>query len=571
MIPDQWNPVVRNLPAAIILALLCIPYFLNLGVSSLWDSNESFYAETPREMLESGDLLVPRFNYQWRTHKPPLTYWLVAGSYRLFGIREFSVRLPGALAMSGLLVLVYWAGKSLYGPGASLLAAAIVSTSLRSFVLVHKLPIDALLVSWLSASGIFLVRALRSARRIDWALAYVFSALAFLTKGPAALVIPLIAVLAWYCVNRADSLVRPPALMGVIIYSAVVMPWYILIYRAHGWAFIAPFFLGDNLGRFANESFGPSRGFFFYILVYAAEFLPWSIVSLAAIAFSFRDGRRGKALGDPVLGFPLLWSAVVLAVFTLAKNKQEYYIAPIYPMMALFIAGSMCHRHFNQATGRSSPEQKTWKAVFLSISGLLAAQPFVIWFLLRLALPDARAALMWLPFPVFLGASVLIARASLRAEWVKCYCVTAGSLWLAFAGFALFYLPQIEELRPVPRLCRRIQEEILGGGKAGYFGTALPSMAFYLRRPIFEEFHADSMELRFRSSERVFCILTERDYNFFAKKEGLTLQVLERHPRILTQLKVLMDPSARLQETQLLLVTNRQPGPGSPAQMQAGR
>ena len=76
-----------------VLALAVAPYFVGLGASSLWDSNEAFYAETPREMIESGDLINPSFNYQPRFNKPPLSYWVVAASYKLFGVSEAVERL----------------------------------------------------------------------------------------------------------------------------------------------------------------------------------------------------------------------------------------------------------------------------------------------------------------------------------------------------------------------------------------------------------------------------------------------------------------------------------------------
>jgi 4-amino-4-deoxy-L-arabinose transferase-like glycosyltransferase len=61
-----------------VLALAAAPYFIRLGSSTLWDSNEAFYAETPREMIESRDYINPKFNYQPRLNKPPLSYWIVA-------------------------------------------------------------------------------------------------------------------------------------------------------------------------------------------------------------------------------------------------------------------------------------------------------------------------------------------------------------------------------------------------------------------------------------------------------------------------------------------------------------
>src|SRR2546425_11789267 len=83
----QWVLIV-------ILALATTPYFVRLGASSLWDSNESFYAETPREMVEAHDYINPTFNYRARLNKPPLSYWIVVPFYKLVGVAETAKRLP---------------------------------------------------------------------------------------------------------------------------------------------------------------------------------------------------------------------------------------------------------------------------------------------------------------------------------------------------------------------------------------------------------------------------------------------------------------------------------------------
>src|SRR5215831_3120255 len=81
----------------LVLIISVIPYFINLGASSLWDTSEAFYAETPREMIESGNFTDPTFNYEPCLNKPPLSYWIVALSYRLFGVSEKSERIPIAI------------------------------------------------------------------------------------------------------------------------------------------------------------------------------------------------------------------------------------------------------------------------------------------------------------------------------------------------------------------------------------------------------------------------------------------------------------------------------------------
>src|SRR5687767_3579473 len=70
----------------VLMALAILPYFLQLGASSIWDANEAYYVETPREMIERGDYINPSFNYEPRFNKPVLSYWIVAGLYQSFGV-----------------------------------------------------------------------------------------------------------------------------------------------------------------------------------------------------------------------------------------------------------------------------------------------------------------------------------------------------------------------------------------------------------------------------------------------------------------------------------------------------
>src|SRR5918994_6148483 len=103
----------------LLLAAAICPYFVGLGSSSIWDANEAFYAETPREMMERGDYISPTFNYEPRLNKPVLSYWVVAGVYHLFGVSVGVQRLPiaiGAIVMiAAALVLAFAAAPA--GPG----------------------------------------------------------------------------------------------------------------------------------------------------------------------------------------------------------------------------------------------------------------------------------------------------------------------------------------------------------------------------------------------------------------------------------------------------------------------
>ena len=100
--------MLRRLLLPVLLALAICPYFIDLDGSAIWDANEAFYVETPREMIERGDYVTPMFNYEHRLNKPVLSYWIVAGFYHLFGISVGVQRLPIALAAMVLILTAYW-------------------------------------------------------------------------------------------------------------------------------------------------------------------------------------------------------------------------------------------------------------------------------------------------------------------------------------------------------------------------------------------------------------------------------------------------------------------------------
>jgi 4-amino-4-deoxy-L-arabinose transferase-like glycosyltransferase len=543
---------------ALILTALSIPYCLSLGVSSLWDSSEAFYAETPREMIATGDYLAPRFNSQVRAQKPPLTYWIIAGSYKLFGVHERSVRLPGALAAVGLLLFTYGIAKALFGARAALVAAAITATVPRLFIVARRLPIDILLLFWLAATAYFIIRGTLENSRRHWILAYACAAAGFLTKGPVAVALPAASYLLWLLWSRRF---RSPAVhpwLGVLIISAIVVPWYVLIYLAHGWTYIGTFFLKDNLGRFASESFGPTRGLFYYVPAFLADFFPWSLFVPAALYETWRTRSEQGGPARLATGFPLCWCGFIFLFFSLSKNKQEYYIAGMYPMMAVLIAGAMDRALFD-LKWREPRSLRIWARSFFAVAAALLAGSVLIVVFSSRVLPDVPFALHLVPLLILFVTFAVLAWNIVRAMPWRCFTWLAAALWFLFVVVAAAYVPSIERYRPVKELCRVIDQESGPDDESGYFRLAAPSMVFYLRRPIFEEYDPDAMVRRFQSPRRVLCLMTERDYDYFAGTRDLILYVLDRRPRLTTRLRGVFNQSDP-GEQEMLLVSNK---PGS--------
>jgi 4-amino-4-deoxy-L-arabinose transferase-like glycosyltransferase len=542
---------------AIILIAVSLPYCINLGKSSIWDANEAFYAETPREMLVSGDYLAPQFNFEPRVQKPPLTYWIILLSYRLFGVNEFAVRLPGALAAIGTLLFSYGIALRLFGPRAALLSAIITATIPRMFILARRLPIDILLLFFLTGTLFFLIRAIQKEERFSWIPPYVFAGLGFLTKGPVAVVIPACAYLIWRLFRRRLRISEVHPFMGAGIFAAIALPWYVAIYSIHGWSYIAPFFLRDNLGRFAAETLGPSRSPFYYFSVYAIDFFPWSLPTLLAAFLLWFHKKRDRPLMDLSFGLPVVWCALIFVMFSFSKNKQEYYIAPIYPIAAVVLSGFLdrllggSDREDMQSAGR---RPWIWLCGFLAAVLLLLSS--VIPYALGSFMPNISPMLHYGPSLVFIGGFMLLAWSIFRKEPAWCFSALAIPLWIVYMMGALIYLPAIESYRPIKSFCRTIEEQSAGNDEAGFFGTALPSMVYYLRRPIFQESSTERMLQRFQSGKHVFCILDERDYKYFAKTKNLSIHILSRHPRFSVRLGTLLN-AGYFPEEELLLVSNR--------------
>jgi hypothetical protein len=230
--------------------------------------------------------------------------------------------------------------------------------------------------------------------------------------------------------------------------------------------------------------------------------------------------------------------------------------------MAVLIAGVMEHgiRRVLPERERSGP---VWTWTSLAVSALLVALSVFWLFVARSIIPGVTAVLHYTPPAVLLAAALTMAWSAARGRVAGSVAGLAIALWLIFTLVPLLYLPAVEPLRPVKALCKTIGSQARSADEIGYFRATVPSMVYYLRRPIFEEFDADSMVRRFQSAGRVFCIMTEQDHNFFVGTRDQILYVLDRRPRLITRLRGLLDDRSWA-EQELLLVSNRptlEPGP----------
>jgi 4-amino-4-deoxy-L-arabinose transferase-like glycosyltransferase len=508
----------HTLHAALLLAAV-VPYFLNLGVSSIWDANEAFYAQTPREMIATGDYVTPSFNFQLRMNKPVLSYWNVAASYRLFGISEWSERLPIALGALVIIGTAFGLGRQLSGTSGGLLAALVLATSPRLLLLARRIIIDVHITMWMGLVLLcFALAETRSQRRrLYLCLMYVAAGFGVLTKGPVAVFLPAAVFFIYLASQKRLGDLRHMLLpTGAVISLAIVVPWYCLLYREHGWEYIGSFIVGENLGRYAEAVGGQSRGLLFYIPVMLADLFPWSLMIPLALWWAMRYHRR-----DRVARLLVVWIAVVVVFFSLSGTKEDLYILPIVTAEAALIGAMVA----TAAEDVVAIRPLAWSAAATALL-LLTTGSGALWFFAvvrRYALEGAS----------FVGAVAAVGGAVAlvwltRRNLVASVATIVTSLVVIAWCVVLCTLPDFERYKPVKPFSDIIRSRASIGAIVGSYKFSLPSMVFYLHRPVMEVVLPDHLRAVFYSSSDVYFIMAEDEYNSVKDRLPVDTYVLAR-------------------------------------------
>jgi len=337
---------------ALLVVLVVGVRLATLGAYPVMDTTEARYAEIARKMLETGDWLIPQFDYGvpfWG--KPPLSTWLSAVSMAAFGVGEFSARLPSLLLMLGCGALVHRLGATRGGRDEALWALALFATTALAFVAAGAVMTDAALGlgTTLAMAGFWVaVDGSASGRRAAGLAFFVGLAVGLMAKGPVALVLALVPIGAWTLWTRRwrAAWTRLPWLAGPLLAAALVVPWYWAAERASP-GFLDYFLVGEHWKRFVEpgwkgDLYGAAharpRGMIWLFWVAAA--LPWSVPALgwlARAALSRRDALRTLAT-DGWQSYLLLWTLAPMLFFTLSGNVLWTYVLPGLPAFALLLA-----------------------------------------------------------------------------------------------------------------------------------------------------------------------------------------------------------------------------------------
>lgn len=265
----------------LILSITAIGIYCNsLGSWPFIDPGETYYTEAAREMVESGEYIVPHLNYQVYFSKPILNFWLIAGSYKLFGITEWAARIPFGLLATLLVLATYYVTRKIAN-GKTALLAGLFTASAPLMVLFSKTSsIDLTFTVFLNlAAYAFLLTVFWNTAA--WPALWLALALAVLTKGPAGLVLFGIGT-ALFLLLEKPGLKRlwywftsTKPFFGVPLFLLTVIPWYYQVYKATKGLFLQVFFVYENLARFQGKTNIAKSKIFYYFPVAAYGLAPW--------------------------------------------------------------------------------------------------------------------------------------------------------------------------------------------------------------------------------------------------------------------------------------------------------
>lgn len=479
-------------------AILVLLYFYRLGGPAFWSPNEAFYAETPREMMQRGDFLVPYFNGEFRFNKPPLLYWLVIPWYFILGLTEAAPRMVSALSATGGIFLTYWLGKTVWESRRAGLLSAIILAAAFDYNANGRYASPELLLTFLTTAGLaaFYRGFLDTAghRQRWYLLAYGICGLATLTKGPIGLLLPGLVVAAFFAVRRDWKGFREAiSVPGIFLYLTIAVPWYAYMITTHGDAFTSVVF-GENITRFAAKKSRTSSPLYYFTV------LPWNFFPGSVYAIPALIGLRRVCIRDHKVLFPLVWFAAVFIFFSFSKSKLPPYIYALFPALAV-IAGGWIKGALEEGTRQGT--------IFLWLSALIACVAAAGLFWIRTYLPDISAAV--------LSVSICLVVLGLFAIWKK---LPAAAVVTAFGAMALFYfaflgeiLPQIERYRPYREMSAAVESVDPAGTSPFYcYGVYQQSFVFYLKRNVTEVRDGEVIDRLIKSNPEALIMIDEDLY-----------------------------------------------------------
>jgi len=532
--PQKWVQI------AILIGFCIILYFLNLGRWDLWNPDEPRYAQVAREMVNRGDWILMHYNGKTYADKPPLFFWLIALSSFLWqGFSSFSVRFPAAFFGTLTVLVTFFLGKTLYSSRTGFLSGLILATSLEFSYLSTRANMDTTLTFFTTASLLCFFQWYRGGQdkaknmkkdgvevKVEekantktgnlWIYGfYIGMALATLAKGPVGFILPLSVSLVYLVVKKEwGTLKRMRLLSGLILLIVIVLLWYLPAVIKGGEDYLHATLFKHTINRYA-QGWSKGRPIYYYLHNFPIDFLPWVFFVPAAVAYGFsreKVEKRGEFL------FLFMWFALIFIFFSLSRGKRGIYLLPLYPAASLLVGKlwddfiSTPMDHFRNA----------WISVPLyGLMGMALIGGAAIPWILSMKFPSYLRYSLPITF-LLVGGGLMM--------FVLCRFKNYGAIFFLLIGMVAggyFYtarviFPLVNPYKSARFLAQEITARIQPGEKLVVYGRVSTGPFNYYTGivPILDLSNMADLFSILESSDRVFCLLDEKAFSQFRKREG---------------------------------------------------
>ena len=318
-----------------LVALSVAVMFANIGGLDVYALDEAKNAEAARHMFETGNYVVPYYNGDLRTDKPPLHYYFMAAGYSLFGVNAFGARFFSSLFGVLTIVITFLFTLKHFNTRAAILTSLVLISSLHFNLQFHMSVPDPYLIFFITWAFFSFYEAYKTGNR--WQLFFFYFAIGcgLLTKGPIALALPGLAALLFLILNKDfkfKTVWRMQPLGGILLSLMVAFPWYYEVDKQTNGQWTEDFFFKHNFSRY-SEAMEGHEGIFlitfaFVFVLGMLTFLPFVFQSLK---YSFKHRKN-----EPLL-YCLIAALVVVVFFASSSTKLPNYTVPSYPVLAVVL------------------------------------------------------------------------------------------------------------------------------------------------------------------------------------------------------------------------------------------
>jgi hypothetical protein len=321
----------------LLITIVALILFIRLGSPDIYILDEAKNAQCAREMLLRNDLILPTFNNQLRTDKPPLHYFFMILSYKMFGISAFSARFFSVIMGLLTLLITYFYTKKFVNSHVAFFSVLVLATSTH-FLFEFRLAVpDPYLIFFLTLGLFSAYTWIQEKHPLQLYIAAVSFGLAILSKGPIAIILPGLCLLIWIMWQKKwKQIMNKHFWFALILIVIIALPWYILVHKASNGLWTKDFFEEHNFDRFINIKEGHGGFFFIPVLFLLIGLLPFMTFIGELIK------NRRLVLNDSFMKFSALVVIVTITFFCISKTKLPNYPMPCYPFAAIVLGHFIC-------------------------------------------------------------------------------------------------------------------------------------------------------------------------------------------------------------------------------------